>query len=78
MNRPVKALTLASCLAPGGCSIQPWVQPYERRKLADPIKILSRGMVLAGSSILFQNQNIGVRQLAVAVECTFARVKGPS
>ena len=25
-----------------GCSIQPWVKPYERERLADPIMQLSR------------------------------------
>ena len=25
-----------------GCSIQPWVKPYERERLADPIMALSR------------------------------------
>ena len=25
-----------------GCSIQPWVKPYERDKLADPVMSLSR------------------------------------
>jgi hypothetical protein len=25
----------------GGCSIQPWVKPYERERLADPIMKLS-------------------------------------
>ena len=26
----------------GGCSIQPWVKPYERAKLADPIMSFDR------------------------------------
>ena len=29
-------------LALSGCSIQPWVKPYEREILADPIMSLSR------------------------------------
>jgi len=28
-----------------GCSIQPWVQPYERANLADPIMSFSRDPV---------------------------------
>ena len=32
----------AALLAAGGCSIQPWVKPYERERLADPILTLSR------------------------------------
>ena len=26
----------------GGCSIQPWVKPYERERLADPIMKFAR------------------------------------
>jgi hypothetical protein len=29
----------------GGCSIQPWVKPYERERLADPIMKLSRDVL---------------------------------
>ena len=34
-------VVLATLLATG-CSIQPWVKPYERERLADPIMKLSR------------------------------------
>jgi Domain of unknown function (DUF4266) len=27
----------------GGCAVQPWVKPYERERLADPIMGFSRG-----------------------------------
>lgn len=33
-------LTVAILGALGGCSIEPWVKPYERDKLADPIMAL--------------------------------------
>jgi hypothetical protein len=33
-------LALAGLLA--GCSIQPWVKPYERERLADPVMKFSR------------------------------------
>ena len=36
----VPVLLLVSLL--GGCGIQPWVKPYERERLADPIMNLSR------------------------------------
>ena len=26
-----------------GCAMQPWVKPYERERLADPVMQLSRG-----------------------------------
>ena len=29
----------------GGCSMQPWVKPYERAKLADPIMSFDRNPV---------------------------------
>ncbi|TAK96154.1 MAG: DUF4266 domain-containing protein [Aquabacterium sp.] len=33
-----------SCLALlGGCAIQPWVKPYERERMADPIMSFTRG-----------------------------------
>lgn len=32
-----KILLLASMFTISGCSIQPWVKPYERANLADPI-----------------------------------------
>jgi hypothetical protein len=35
------ALT-ASTLLLGGCSIEPWVKPYERERLADPMMKFSR------------------------------------
>ncbi|MCC7257027.1 MAG: DUF4266 domain-containing protein [Gammaproteobacteria bacterium] len=31
----------------GGCGIQPWVKPYERDRLADPIMSLARHPVSA-------------------------------
>jgi hypothetical protein len=39
----IGALVAASFL--GGCGIQPWVKPYERERLADPVMILSRDML---------------------------------
>jgi hypothetical protein len=43
-----RACLLASILVTGmvglsGCAIQPWVKPYEREHLADPIMSFSRG-----------------------------------
>jgi uncharacterized protein DUF4266 len=40
------ALALATALA--GCtSVEPWVKPYEREHLADPIMALSRSSIAA-------------------------------
>jgi hypothetical protein len=41
MPAPLAALALA-CLLLGGCSIEPWVKPYERERLADPVMKFSR------------------------------------
>ena len=40
-QRLLIATLLASTLL-GGCAIQPWVKPYERERLADPIMAFSR------------------------------------
>jgi hypothetical protein len=39
--RTLLAATLAACLL-AGCAVQPWVKPYERERLADPIMQFSR------------------------------------
>jgi hypothetical protein len=39
------ALLLAAGVL-GGCATEPWVKPYEREKLADPVMQLSRGGLL--------------------------------
>ena len=39
------ALLLGAFAAVGGCAIQPWVKPYEREHLADPIMALDRAPV---------------------------------
>ncbi len=49
MKRPLRMLTLITAMALGGgtllcgCAVQPWVKPYERERLADPIMAFSRG-----------------------------------
>ena len=44
--RPHLIATLAACAAApllfSGCAIEPWVKPYERERLADPIMKFSR------------------------------------
>jgi hypothetical protein len=44
------ALTVASgvLLLAGGCTIQPWVKPYERDRLADPIMSWDRDAISSG------------------------------
>lgn len=44
--KPLRTLCLIGfCLGLGACSVQPWVQPYERQKLADPIMNFDRDPV---------------------------------
>ena len=37
------AVALANLALLGGCAIEPWVKPYEREQLADPVMKASRG-----------------------------------
>ena len=37
-----KVGVILSLVLLGGCSIQPWVKPYERERLADPMMKFSR------------------------------------
>jgi hypothetical protein len=41
-HRIVAGTLTATTLLLGGCSIEPWVKPYERERLADPIMKFSR------------------------------------
>jgi hypothetical protein len=38
--------TLMLTLLLGGCGVQPWVKPYERESLADPIMNLQRSTMI--------------------------------
>ena len=45
MNRIASARSFAALLSAvllSGCAIQPWVKPYERERLADPMMKFSR------------------------------------
>ena len=42
MTRLLVVVTLLVSTLLGGCAIQPWVKPYERERLADPIMAFSR------------------------------------
>ena len=46
MKRAAKILALLTlAAAAAGCSIEPWVKPYERDNLADPIMAFDRDPV---------------------------------
>jgi len=40
-----RLLALAGLIALGGCHVEPWVKPYERAHLADPIMEFDRNPV---------------------------------
>ncbi len=42
-SRFVTVVVLAVAATVGGCAVEPWVKPYEREHLADPIMQYSRG-----------------------------------
>jgi Domain of unknown function (DUF4266) len=44
--RHVVAVLLLGCGGLGGCSLQPWVKPYEREQLSDPIMNLQRSALM--------------------------------
>ncbi|MEJ2181654.1 MAG: DUF4266 domain-containing protein [Gammaproteobacteria bacterium] len=41
----IQLLILVAVIALAGCSIQPWVKPYERANLADPIMSFAKDPV---------------------------------
>ncbi len=45
MKRVILVPIMVGLTLLGGCSIKPWVQPYERANLADPIMNLNRDPV---------------------------------
>ena len=42
------AALLGACVLLGGCQVQPWVKPYEREHLADPIMSFDRNPISSG------------------------------
>ena len=45
MKKALAMPLLAMAMLVGGCHIQPWVKPYERDRLADPIMSFDRNPV---------------------------------
>ena len=45
MPAPTRIILILSALIFSGCNIEPWVKPYERDRLADPIMSFSRDPV---------------------------------
>lgn len=51
MNRLTPLLLAATVLFTTGCAVQPWVKPYERQNLADPIMSFERDQISASYMI---------------------------
>jgi hypothetical protein len=45
MNRGLPLLLAAAAIGLSACAVEPWVRPYERANLADPIMSLDRDPV---------------------------------
>ena len=53
--------TIAAVLLLVACSIQPWVKPYERDRLADPIMAWDRDVISSGYIDHIQESREGSR-----------------
>lgn len=53
--------TIAAVLLLDACSIQPWVKPYERDRLADPIMAWDRDVISSGYIDHIQESREGSR-----------------
>jgi hypothetical protein len=42
---PLSLVALALAMTLAGCTVKPWVKPYEREHLADPIMAFSRNPI---------------------------------
>lgn len=63
-NLRATALLVAVLLPLAGCAIEPWVKPYERANLADPIMSFSRDPV----SSAYRNHVFQAREAARGAE----------
>ena len=61
-----QVLVIPFLVAIGGCAIEPWVKPYERANLADPIMSFSRDPVSASYLHHVYDSREGARGAGVA------------
>ena len=67
MRRLILLSLAAATLLPGGCSsIEPWVKPYERANLADPIMSFNRDPVSASYLHHVYDSREGARGAGIA------------
>jgi hypothetical protein len=64
VNYPVTALLLVAATLLTACGVEPWVKPYERANLADPIMSFDRDPV----SSAYRHHVFGAREAARGAE----------
>lgn len=66
MKRNLLLSLLISLVTLGGCAIEPWVKPYERANLADPIMNFNRDPVSASYIHHVYDSREGARGAGIA------------
>ena len=66
MQRRTAFLIIISALILGGCAIEPWVKPYERANLADPIMSFNRDPISASYIHHVYDSREGARGAGIA------------
>ena len=66
MQRRTALLIIISALILGGCAIEPWVKPYERANLADPIMSFNRDPISASYIHHVYDSREGARGAGIA------------
>jgi hypothetical protein len=59
-------LALLACYGLSACSVEPWVKPYERDRLADPIMALDGDPVSTGTYTRLERARGAAKALPVA------------
>ena len=66
MNPSVAASLCLTVALLGGCAVEPWVKPYERANLADPIMSFNRDPVSASYLHHVYDSREGARGAGIA------------
>lgn len=66
MKQNLASLLIICAVALGGCAIEPWVKPYERANLADPIMNFNRDPISASYIHHVYDSREGARGAGIA------------
>ncbi len=66
MRKPILLLALGALTLLAGCASEPWVKPYERANLADPIMSFNRDPVSASYLHHVYDSREGARGAGIA------------